>query len=137
MSSFEERLAPYDYTLPEGHIARFPSENRDGGRLLVVGDTRHQHRQVVDLPSVLNPGDVLVVNDTRVMPARVACRRVSGGAVEALFLEEGGLEARALLRPSKRLRIGEVLYAGEDSIELIEKRAGAKPEAASSAKGAW
>ena len=124
MSSFEERLAPYDYTLPEGHIARFPSENRDGGRLLVVGDTHHQHRQVVDLPSVLNPGDVLVVNDTRVMPARVACRRVSGGAVEALFLEEGGLEARALLRPSKRLRIGEVLYAGEDSIELIEKRAG-------------
>ena len=124
MDAFEERLAPYDYALPECLIARFPSESRDGGRLLFVGEHQNDHRQVRELPSFLNRGDVLVVNDTRVMPARVSCVRGSGGSVEALFLEEGGRVARALLRPSRRLREGEVLKVGDDSIELLEKRSG-------------
>ena len=124
MASFEERLAPYDYTLSDGLIARYPSERRDGGRLLVLDSSHRQHRQIQDLPDLLRAGDVLVVNDTRVMPARVACQRQSGGAVEALFLEEGGCVARALLRPSRRLKVGEILQAGDESLELVEKRDG-------------
>ncbi|MEC7242802.1 MAG: tRNA preQ1(34) S-adenosylmethionine ribosyltransferase-isomerase QueA [Myxococcota bacterium] len=124
MDAFEERLAPYDYVLPESLIARYPSERRDGGRLLVVGSEENDHRRIRDLPDFLDAGDVLVVNDTRVMPARVACRRSSGGSVEGLFLEEGAQEARALLRPSRRLRVGEVLSVGDHTIELMEKRDG-------------
>jgi len=67
------------------------------------------------------PGDLLVVNDTCVMQARVAAKRESGGAVEILFLDEGPGICRALLRPSKRLRVGEVLSVGQYRVELLER----------------
>jgi S-adenosylmethionine:tRNA ribosyltransferase-isomerase len=71
---------------------------------------RHEHRRVADLPDLLEPGDLLVVNDTRVIPARVLLRRSTGGAVEMLLLAHR-VERRwsALLRPSRRLRDGEEL----------------------------
>src|SRR5690606_38830276 len=63
-----------------------------------------------ELPALLRPGDLLVGNDTRVMPARLRARRASGGAVEVLLLEPGPGPVRALVRPLRRLETGEVLH---------------------------
>ncbi len=82
---------------------------RDQARLLVDND-RLSHCRVSDLPELLGPGDVVVVNDTRVLPARLRLRRATGGAVEVLLLHErddGDWEA--LVRPSRRLRNGETV----------------------------
>lgn len=108
-------MAAYDYELPESAIAQEPAEPRDSARLLVDrGAGRSpQHRRVADLPDLLGPGDVLVVNDTRVVPARLRLRKPSGGAVEVLLLDERGRgEWEALVRPSRRVAPGTVLTAG-------------------------
>ncbi|MFN0092153.1 MAG: tRNA preQ1(34) S-adenosylmethionine ribosyltransferase-isomerase QueA [Acidimicrobiales bacterium] len=104
--------AEFDYELPPERIAQTSVEPRSAARLLVdEGPGRApQHRRVADLAELLDPGDVLAVNDTRVLAARVALRRPSGAAVEALLLER--LEGRrweALLRPSRRVHPGDVL----------------------------
>jgi S-adenosylmethionine:tRNA ribosyltransferase-isomerase len=102
------------YDLPPDAIAQAPVEPRDAARLLVDGDpVRHLH--VADLPSLLQPGDVLVVNETRVIPARLHLRKPTGGAVEVLLLEEqpGGAWA-AMVRPSRKVPPGSVLVAGDD-----------------------
>ena len=101
-----------DYDLPEGAIAQEPLPERDAARLLVDRGDRVEHRHVSDLPGLLGPGDVVVVNDTRVLPARIPLRRATGGAVEVLLLEElsdGSWEA--LVRPSARLAVGEAVSA--------------------------
>jgi S-adenosylmethionine:tRNA ribosyltransferase-isomerase len=118
--SFEAALSAYDYVLPKHLIARRPSPARDGARLLHLG-AELSHKTVLDLPDCLQPGDLLVVNDTRVMPARVRAKRSTGGAVEVLFLEGGPGHCRALVRPSKRLRVGEQLCVGEALITLVAK----------------
>src|SRR5947209_17369734 len=86
----------FDYHLPEHLIAQHPAAERDGARLLVVRrDTRSiSHHTFRDLPNLLAPGDLVVLNDTRVLPARLIGRREStGGKWEGLFLRvaEGGL----------------------------------------------
>ena len=99
-----------DYELPPTAIAQSPVEPRDSARLLVDHGDRVSHCRVSDLPELLGPGDVVVVNDTRVLPARLRLRRATGGAVEVLLLHErddGDWEA--LVRPSRRLRLGEVV----------------------------
>ncbi len=99
-----------DYKLPAVAIAQSPVEPRDAARLLVDCGDGIEHRRVSDLPALLGPGDVVVVNDTRVLPARLRLRRATGGAVEVLLLHErddGDWEA--LVRPSRRLRPGEVV----------------------------
>ena len=99
-----------DYELPAEAIAQAPVEPRDAARLLVDCGDRVAHRRVSDLPELLGPGDVVIVNDTRVLPARLRLRRATGGAVEVLLLHErddGDWEA--LVRPSRRLRPGEVV----------------------------
>ncbi|WP_426572720.1 tRNA preQ1(34) S-adenosylmethionine ribosyltransferase-isomerase QueA [Aquihabitans sp. McL0605] len=101
-----------DYELPASAIAQAPVEPRDSARLLVAGAPSGavQHRTVADLPGLLDPGDLLVVNDTRVIPARLHLRKPTGGAVEVLLLErrpEGHWEA--LVRPSRRVPDGTVL----------------------------
>lgn len=99
-----------DYELPPEAVAQSPLEERDWARLLVDCGDGVQHRRVCDLPELLGPGDVVVVNDTRVLPARLRMRRATGGAVEVLLLHErddGDWEA--LVRPSRRLRPGEVV----------------------------
>jgi len=102
----------FDYDLPAARIAQHPATPRHAARLLVDRGPEESpsHRQVADLPSLLEPGDLLVVNDTRVIPARLALRRASGAAVEVLLLEElGPRRWEALVRPSRRLRTGELL----------------------------
>ncbi len=105
------RSSELDYDLPPELIAQRPTQRRDGSRLLVYHRTSSvvEHRMFSDLAEVI--GDALVVvNDTRVIPARLNRRRSTGGAVELLLLErESGTTWTALARPSRRLRPGEVL----------------------------
>jgi len=112
--------AELDYELPADLIAQRPAEPRDSSRLLVFdrssGETRH--RAFADLPVELDPGDLLVVNDTRVLPARLRLRRASGGEAEVLLLEAVGENGtwEGLARPTRKLRPGERL----GPVELID-----------------
>jgi S-adenosylmethionine:tRNA ribosyltransferase-isomerase len=84
-----DQLETYSYELPEELIAKEPAERRDGARMLVVHRDSHtiEHRTIRDLPEYLRPGDCLVLNDTRVVPARLIGRRAAtGGRWEGLFL---------------------------------------------------
>lgn len=102
----------YDYDLPTEAIAQTPIEPRDRARLLVDGGEGRPpaDRHVRDLPLLLGPGDVVVVNETRVRPARLHLQKASGGRVEVLLLDAGP-DGRwsALVRPGRRLRPGTVL----------------------------
>jgi S-adenosylmethionine:tRNA ribosyltransferase-isomerase len=109
-------LADFDYDLPETAIAQQPAEPRDSARLLVdEGPAGIDHRTVADLPALVRPGDVVVVNTTRVLPARLRLRKDTGGEVEVLLLERTPSGAwEALVRPGRRVRPGTVLDAGPD-----------------------
>ncbi len=76
-----------EYDLPEQAIAQVPVEPRDAARLLVALGPEVEHAQVADLPEFLGPGDLLVVNSSRVVPARLLLRKATGGAAEVLLLE--------------------------------------------------
>jgi len=121
-------LADFDYPLPEDAIAQTPVEPRDRARLLVDRgpDASPDHRTVADLPAFVRPDDVVVVNTTRVLPARLALRKPTGGAVEVLLLERLPTgEWEALVRPSRRVSAGtELVAAGDD---LIVRIGGAGP----------
>jgi S-adenosylmethionine:tRNA ribosyltransferase-isomerase len=123
------RLDEFDYELPADGIAQVPIEPRDSARLLVDrGSSAPDHRTVRDLPDLLRAGDLLVVNETKVIPARLRLTRRTGGAVEVLLLEptDGGRRTwEALVRPARRLRAGEVLLAatGEAVVTVGERTA--------------
>jgi S-adenosylmethionine:tRNA ribosyltransferase-isomerase len=105
-------VSRFDYDLPSELIAQRPVEPRDSSRLLTVpkGGATFQDRVFHELPEILEPGDVLVLNDTRVMPARLFARRSTGGRVEILLLNNvGGNVWHALARPAQRLKTGELL----------------------------
>ncbi len=118
-----DELRPYDYDLPAELIADRPPTDRDGGRLLaLVGDVG-EHRTIRDLPALLEPDDLLVLNDTRVLPARIEARRATGGRVEVLFLGAGAGETTALVRPARKMRLGEVLEGpGNSRIQIVADR---------------
>ena len=107
------RLEDIDYPLPDSAIAQTPIEPRDAARLLIDrGADEPGDDHVRNLVSYLEPGDYLVVNNTRVMAARLALQRSTGGAVEVLLLEprdEDELHWTALVRPGGKLRPGELL----------------------------
>jgi S-adenosylmethionine:tRNA ribosyltransferase-isomerase len=86
------KVSDFDYDLPERLIAQRPVEPRDASRLLVLDSTTGAvaHRQFRDLGDYLRPGDILVANDTRVIPARLYARKPTGGRVELLLLERAG-----------------------------------------------
>jgi S-adenosylmethionine:tRNA ribosyltransferase-isomerase len=112
------RLEELDFDIAEGQIAQEPVEPRDSCRLMVLqADGGHCHSVFSDLPGLLRRGDMLVFNDSRVLPARVHARKPSGGAVELLFLQrvacapEDGESWEALARPTQRLRTGGELVA--------------------------
>jgi S-adenosylmethionine:tRNA ribosyltransferase-isomerase len=110
----------FDYDLPDSAIARTGAEPRDSARLLVATGGGIRHDTVAHLADHLRPGDALVVNDTRVLPARVRFRRSTGGAGEILLLEEvGDGWWEALVRPSAKLRPGSTVDVGDDlSVEV-------------------
>ena len=122
-------MADFEYDLPASAIAQRPAEPRDAARLLVDrGPGRPAgHRTVADLPDLLEPGDLLVVNDTRVLPARLRLRKPTGGEVEVLLLEEAGGGWDALVRPSRRVADGTRLVAGPDlTVEVGEQLDGGR-----------
>jgi S-adenosylmethionine:tRNA ribosyltransferase-isomerase len=113
------KTSELDYELPPELIAQRPLERRDESRLLVyrrlTGEVSHERFR--DLPALLEPATLVVVNDTRVLPARIRARRPGGGAAEVLLLERlDGDVWEALARPSRRLRAGMRL----GNIELLE-----------------
>ena len=117
------RTAELDYDLPGDLIAQTPAEPRSSARLMVydraTGEVRH--RVFSDLPDELRDDDLIVVNNTRVLPARIHARRATGGAVELLLLEQRPDGAwDALARPARRLRAGETLDASGTPILVAE-----------------
>ena len=110
--SADLKLSSYDFELPEAAIAQRPVEPRHAARMLeVVPGEGCRHRQVWDLAACLRRGDLLVVNDTRVLQARLEARRRSGGRVELLVLEPIDDTGRwlCLARPAKKLQPGDWL----------------------------
>jgi len=120
-----DKRSDYIYDLPDELIAQVPADKRDASRLLVLpkDSGAPQHRAFRDLPDFLNPGDVLVLNDTRVIPARLFGHRPSGGQVELLLLEEKGDAVWvALAKPAKRLTPGErILFDGGREAVVLEE----------------
>lgn len=105
-------VSRFDYELPPELIAQQPLRERDASRLMVVDreTSSIEDRRFLDLPTLLQPGDLLILNDTRVIPARMFAQRESGGKVELLFLRELEESVWATLaRPARRLKIGESL----------------------------
>lgn len=109
------KTSDFDYILPPGLVATHPTPNRDGSRLLVMdresGALRHERFD--RLPAELRAGDCLVLNDSRVIPARLIGRRPGGGRAELLLIEPAGAgNWSAMVKPAKKIRPGE-------KIELI------------------
>ncbi|MGB3735073.1 MAG: tRNA preQ1(34) S-adenosylmethionine ribosyltransferase-isomerase QueA [Ilumatobacter sp.] len=118
------QLSDFDYELPERYIAQVPIEPRDSARLLVDRGDGIEHLHVTDLPGLLRSGDLLVLNETRVIPARIRLKRSTGGGAEVLLLDPlddgpGGDRRRweALARPGGKLRVGEVLT--QDGVDVV------------------
>jgi S-adenosylmethionine:tRNA ribosyltransferase-isomerase len=129
-----------DYDLPAGAIAQHPAEPRDAARLLVALDPEPpaEHRTVSDLPDLLGSGDVMVVNTSRVMPARLRLFKSTGGAAEVLLLEPdspAGDDApqvvprtwKALVRPGRRLPPGTRLATAPSAPPAVEVGARIEP----------
>ncbi len=138
------RLSDLQYDLPPELIAQHPATPRDASRLLVLerATGRIEHRGFRDLGDYLAPGDALVLNDTRVIPARFHCRRATGRHIEGLFLQEekkgsgtfcrNGPEGaahkryltpfsrlwRVMLKSSRRIRVGEALVCDGSEVRL-------------------
>ena len=116
-------LSDIDYELPEKLIAQHPVEPRDSARLLVATNLSNvEHKHVTDLVDFLEAGDVVVVNDTRVLPARLALHRKTGGAAEVLLLEQRSSDFRlweALVKPASKIKQDEVLeYFGKRVVRV-------------------
>ncbi len=124
----EQKTSDFYYELPQELIAQVPAEKRDGSRLLVLprveGDVCHRH--FFDIKEFLRPGDVLVLNDTKVIPARLYGRKATGAKCEILLLKhtDGDLW-KALVNPGKRLKPGSKIIIDEKelscTVEAVEK----------------
>ncbi|HQP91670.1 MAG TPA: tRNA preQ1(34) S-adenosylmethionine ribosyltransferase-isomerase QueA [Candidatus Omnitrophota bacterium] len=107
------KLSDFNYVLPEELIAQYPASRRGESRLMVVERKNGclDHKKFKDIVSFFNAGDVLVLNDTKVISARLNGRRASGGHVEVLLLKDLGNENyRALIKPLARLKLNEVIF---------------------------
>ncbi len=116
------KLADFDYLLPRELIAQVPARPRDSARLLVLDRATGgvAHRVFRDLPECLRPADVLVLNDTKVLPARLRARRPTGGIVEVLLLRPAPNGVwEALIRPARRVRQGARLVFAPGVLEGV------------------
>jgi S-adenosylmethionine:tRNA ribosyltransferase-isomerase len=143
------RVVDFDFDLPTERIALRPARPRDSARLLVVHGAAISDRQIVDLPQLLNPGDVLVFNDTKVIPAQLEGRRGQARIAATLHKRDGPREWRAFLRNARRARNGDSIdfgagvsaavveksedgsvllhFHGQEPVELLLERAGRMP----------
>src|SRR3989304_8586217 len=113
------KLSNYDYDLPEEFIAQQPLENRDDSKLLVLyrNTGKIEHRKFCEITDYFSPGDFLVLNDTKVVPARLPGNRIGGASIELLFIEE--IEEnrwKVLIKSNAKLKMGEEIYVGNTSI---------------------
>jgi S-adenosylmethionine:tRNA ribosyltransferase-isomerase len=115
------KAADFDFPLPAAAIAQRPVVPRDAARLLVVGDGL-RHRHVSDLPAELRPGDLLVLNDTRVLPTRLAGRRGSVAIAATLHTALDDRRWRALVRPARRLRPGDRIVFAPELTATVESK---------------
>ncbi len=111
-------MSHYDYVLPKNLIAQYPTVKRDESRLLVLHreNSKIEHRKFHEITEYLNCGDVLVLNDTKVIPAKIAGSRTTGGKIEALIIrevEDGIWEM--LLKSNSKLKENETLYFDDNS----------------------
>ena len=115
----------YYYELPEELIAQTPAEPRDSSRLLVYDRAtgKREHRIFRDIKEYLRPGDVLVVNNTKVLPARLCAYTKNGGKVEVLLLKRRDLnEWEVLVRPGKKAKVGAELIVSEElSLTVVDR----------------
>jgi S-adenosylmethionine:tRNA ribosyltransferase-isomerase len=116
------KLSEFDYSLPKELIAQYPTEKRDGCRLMVLDRKTWAiaHKTFEDILGYFNPGDLLVLNNTKVIPARLFGKRASGGKVEIFLLEKKYPVCEALVKPGARIKDGEtiVLDSG-DEVEVM------------------
>jgi S-adenosylmethionine:tRNA ribosyltransferase-isomerase len=130
-------VSDYDYTLPPGRVARYPADRRDESRLLVVDRTVGQlrHSRFSELPGFLQAGDLLVVNESRVLPVRLVGKKPTGAPAEILLLrpgpsssgrkEWGGHTWEALVRPGGKLKPGRLVeISPELSVEILDSVTG-------------
>ncbi|MCX6827639.1 MAG: S-adenosylmethionine:tRNA ribosyltransferase-isomerase, partial [candidate division Zixibacteria bacterium] len=119
-------LSLFDFCLPEGFIAYYPARRRDGSKLMVLnrqtGEIRH--KKFPDIVDYLNPGDGLIINNTKVFKARLFCHRPTGGKVELFLLEEINYEGetcwQVLAHPTRRIKEGELLsFDDHFSIKVV------------------
>ena len=116
------RVDLFDFDLPAELIALRPARPRDSARLLFVEGQQISDRAVLGLPELLQPGDVLVFNDTRVIPAQLEGRRGEASVGATLHKREGPREWRAFVRNAKRVRDGDVIqFGGEVSASAVER----------------
>ncbi|MGK7923240.1 MAG: tRNA preQ1(34) S-adenosylmethionine ribosyltransferase-isomerase QueA [Trichodesmium sp.] len=119
MTDVDWSIEAYDYELPQELIAQNPVVPRDSSRLMVVDSLEQHHKIFRDLPDLLQPGDLLVLNNTRVIPARLYGRKTSGASVEILLLkpiENGNNSWLALVKPGKRFTTGTKIEFEPNSI---------------------
>jgi S-adenosylmethionine:tRNA ribosyltransferase-isomerase len=120
------KLSEFDYDLPKELIAQYPAKERDKCRLMVLDRKSRsvEHRTFEGIAEYFKPGDCLVLNDTRVIPARLFGRRATGGRVELFLLEVKDPVSEALVRPSGRIREGEkISLESGDEVELLGRGA--------------
>ncbi|MFW2365761.1 MAG: tRNA preQ1(34) S-adenosylmethionine ribosyltransferase-isomerase QueA [Desulforhopalus sp.] len=128
-------LSSYNYHLPEHLIAQHPVDQRDNSRLMVVdcGNGTNVHKRFADIEKIIGPEDMLVINDTRVFPARLYGRKETGGKVELFLLEfpvksheqNGIAEVQALIKSSKRPGIGTLIVINESLSCIVIEELGA------------
>jgi S-adenosylmethionine:tRNA ribosyltransferase-isomerase len=127
------RVDAYRFDLPEGAIAKQPADPPDSSRLLVLDNDRVAHERFSTFPELLRSGDVLVINETRVVRARLRGERVpGGGAAEVLLLRPAGGGAfdpaardwEALVRPGRKLRVGDAVRFGAAVVTVVEVQPG-------------
>jgi S-adenosylmethionine:tRNA ribosyltransferase-isomerase len=143
------RVDLFDFELPQDRIALRPARPRDSARLLLVQGRDISDRQMLQLPELLRPGDVLVFNDTKVIPAQLEGRRGDASIGATLHKREGPREWQAFLRNAKRARIGDMIdfgaavaasvldkagdgsallhFGGDEPVELLLERVGRMP----------
>ncbi len=123
------QVKDFDFHLPDAQIARYPAENRTGSRLLCLDGPsgKVRHRQFLDIEDLLQPGDLLVLNNTRVIPARLYGRKESGGKLELLVERvTGEKDVLAHIRASKSPRPGSrILFANDSVVATVKDRQGA------------
>jgi len=120
------KLSDYNYTLPKELIAQQPLENREDARLLVLyrSTGKVEHRKFHEITEYLYPRDLLVLNNTKVIPALITGKRISGASLELLLTEETGENQwKVLIKSNAKLKIGEEIYIGNNLIlaKLLDK----------------